>query len=99
MFGRGEFNTAHGWGASVNSLIAESIVGLKPAAPGWKRILLQPAKEFGADFSYLLDTPPGSVSVESAGGRITARWPQGVILEYRGREYIGTEAAVELPKK
>ena len=38
LFGRGEFNSAHGWGASVNSLIAESIVGLKPAAPGWRRM-------------------------------------------------------------
>ena len=99
LFGRGEFNSAHGWGASVNSLIAESIVGLKPAAPGWRRILLQPAGEFEPGFSYSLDTPAGTVSVESEGGSITACWPKGVVLEHGGTEYNGTDTPVGLPRQ
>ncbi len=66
-------NTAHGWGAAVNSLIVEGLIGLKPQAPGWTKASCQPAAGFGADFTYRLETPSGRIEVERTGGKLATR--------------------------
>ena len=85
-----KFNTAHGWGASVNSLFVENIVGLKPAEHGWRRISFQPLEKCELKCRYSLRTPAGLVTVEIGDEYPRASWPQNIVLNYRGREYIGT---------
>jgi hypothetical protein len=90
------FNTAHGWSASVNSLIAERIIGLRPARPGWKGISLDLPSGLLADYTYSLDTPAGKISVQSSGGRLRAAWPRGIFLKYGGKKIKGTGKLTEL---
>ncbi|MCE5272514.1 hypothetical protein LLH00_14640 [bacterium] len=66
-------NTAHGWGAAVNSLIVEGLIGLKPQAPGWTKASCEPAAGFGADFAYRLETPAGRIEVERVKGKLVTR--------------------------
>jgi hypothetical protein len=89
-------NTAHGWAAALNSFIVEGLIGLRPAAPGWTAISLDPAAGQESDFSYSLETPAGLVEVKRAAGRVTARWPRGVALMCRGRMRRGTGRSVVL---
>jgi hypothetical protein len=90
------FNTAHGWSASVNSLIVERLIGLRSMAPGWRKIELSPAAGLNFDFSYELETVAGPVAVEAKDGRWKARWPKGVVLTFAGKARRGTGRSVSL---
>ncbi len=97
VFDGSRFNTAHGWGAAVNTLIAERIIGLRPLEPGWKRILLRPVTGGLPDLSYTLSTPAGQVAVKLRDTEIMVTLPKGVILEYRGEPITGTGEEQKLP--
>jgi alpha-L-rhamnosidase len=89
-------NTAHGWAASVNSLIVEGLIGLRPLSPGWKSFSFKPAGGFTADFQYSLSLPAGKIEVRQMKGRLSARWPKGARLEYQGQSLTGSGKMVEL---
>ena len=91
------FNTAHGWGASVNTLIAEHLVGLRPLEPGWRSIELRPRPGSVRQLQLTIHPPTGPVNVEIDGKRIIATWPEGVELQYRRKRHLGTGQPVELP--
>ena len=90
------FNTAHGWSAAINSLIVEGLVGLKSAAPGWRRIALEGPAGVDVDYAYSIETPAGTVRVERAGGHVAAAWPKGVVLTHAGGGAKGTGKLVTL---
>ena len=91
------FNTAHGWGASVNSLIVERLIGLRPAGPGWRSIVLAPPKNLLLDdYDYCLHSPAGIIQVSRHNGRIVARWPKGIPLSFHAGRYLGTGRGLEL---
>ncbi|GEM_PF-2848261 len=91
------FNTAHGWGASVNSLIVERLIGLRPAAPGWRGITFAPPKgPLLDDYDYCLHSPVGVVQVSRQDDRFIARWPKGIPLDFHSVRYLGTGRNLEL---
>jgi len=74
-------NTAHGWGACVNSLIVESICGLRPLAPGWTRLRLAPRLPQNLAVHYRLQAPAGVIDFESEAGSHLLLAPAGVEIE------------------
>jgi hypothetical protein len=63
-------NSAHGWGAAVASWLVEAVVGLRPAAPGWRTVAWDPAPWFRG--TYRLRLPAGEIvaTVDGAGRRL-----------------------------
>ena len=92
-----QFNTAHGWGASVNSLIVERLIGLRPAAPGWQGVTFAPPRGLCiGDYEYRLHSPAGMIQVARRDGRHFALWPRGMPLQFHAARYTGTGRDVEL---
>lgn len=89
-------NTAHGWAASVNSLIVEGLIGLRPLTPAWKTFSFKPAEGFAADFEYSLSLPDGIIAVKQTSGKLAARWPVGSSLNYKGRLLPGADKSTVL---
>ena len=98
-FDGAKYNTAHGWGAALNTFIAECLVGVRPSEAGWERIVLRPAAEWRQEHSYRLQTPRGPLIVEAHSKGRRASWPKGVTLEFEGREYQGTGGEMELQRQ
>lgn len=71
-------NTAHGWGATLATVLVEGVLGLTPALPGWRAIRFTPVSAPTGDLDYELDTPAGTVRVERHGERWTCTPPPGV---------------------
>lgn len=69
-------NSAHGWGAAIGTWLVETVVGLRPAAPGWGAVAWDPAPWFRG--SYRLRLPAGELvaTVDDAGARLAL--PPGV---------------------
>lgn len=69
-------NSAHGWGAAIATWLVETVVGLRPAAPGWSAVAWDPAPWFRG--SYRLRLPAGELvaTVDDAGARLAL--PPGV---------------------
>lgn len=82
-------NSAHAWGASVNSLIAAHVVGLVPEEPGWRVFRLAPAA-LPLDFTYALETVAGTISVRRENGLLAARWPKRTRLRLGDHGEAGT---------
>lgn len=74
-------NTAHGWGACVNSLLVESICGLRPAAPGWTKLSFSPHIPQGLAVHYRFRSPAGTIEFKSAGGNHHLLAPPEVAIE------------------
>ncbi|MBI3944468.1 MAG: hypothetical protein HY321_00965 [Armatimonadetes bacterium] len=97
-FGAAEFNTAHGWGASVNTLIAERIAGIRPAAPGWREVAFAPHPAGLPAFSYALTMPRGEVRVERDGGDAALFVPDGIRVHLPdGSRVEGGASGIRLP--
>lgn len=62
-------NTAHGWGASVNALLIQSVLGLKHAEPGWQEVTLSPAAGLDFDFDYRLQLGKKCIHARRESGR------------------------------
>lgn len=76
-----QFNTAHGWGASVITLLVEGLLGLKPAAPGWRAIQVAPRWPGTGDVSYTLRTPHGVIGLRRRHGHWQLRAPRGTQVQ------------------
>jgi len=61
-------NTAHGWGASVVTLMVEGLLGLRPAEPGWRKVHFVPRWPGEGDLRYTLRTAAGKICVQRRGG-------------------------------
>ncbi len=68
-FEPGCFNTAHGWGASVITLMVEGLLGLRPAAPGWSKVGFTPRWPGKGNVRYTLKTASGTVALSRRNGR------------------------------
>jgi len=68
-FGTAVFNSAHGWGASVNSLIVQGLLGLRPSPAGWTRAAREGCP-LPWEWQYRLETRSGNVSFQQAGKHV-----------------------------
>ncbi|MDR3707386.1 MAG: hypothetical protein P4L33_03725 [Capsulimonadaceae bacterium] len=66
-FGTSRYNTAHGWGACVNSLIAEQIAGAGPTRDGRDR--RTPRPELARELEYRVETGNAHFAVIFRNGR------------------------------
>ena len=76
-----KWNTSlcHPWASAPIPVIIEDIIGLKPAAPGWREISFTPHISGSLDFIYLkLHTAAGSISVQYKNGCIDLELPEGI---------------------
>lgn len=76
------FNTAHGWGATVNSLMVESLIGLRPLEAGWKRFVWQPETTWSHNWSFEWTAPCGTIRVARCGDQWSAQWPPQVSMKF-----------------
>lgn len=89
-------NTAHGWGAAVNTLIVQRIAGLRPLMPGGRLFLLEPRPELVHSLRYRIETPMGSVEVALENGGVAAAAPKGSAFLCRGTRRSGTGKLMRL---
>ena len=83
-FGPSAFNTAHGWGASVITLMVEGLLGLSPAEPGWRTVRFAPCWPGEADVRYCLETPAGRRCARRRRGQWKLDFPRGVNIRTKG---------------
>jgi hypothetical protein len=92
-------NTGHGWGAAVNTLLVERVVGLRPIGPGWNSILFGPRPKLVRQLRYSIQLTVGLVTVEFNNGRVAASFPRGTSFVYYGRKQLGTGAMQQLSQR
>lgn len=90
------YNTAHGWGACVNSLIIESICGIQPLQPGWNKLRIQTHMPHDLDVSYCFQTPVGKVQFKSEANRRLLLAPPGVAIETHQTTLVSSGEWVEV---
>lgn len=83
-------NSAHGWGGALNSLVVEGLVGLRPAAPGWKTVAVDPRLD--CDFAYELETAAGRIGLERERGRLALLLPRRMDARHGVRSLRGDGA-------
>lgn len=71
------FNTAHGWGASVVTLMVEGLLGLRPDSPGWRTVRFRPRWPGSGDVKYSLVTTAGRIQVSRRNGKWRIVVPRG----------------------
>jgi len=96
------FNSAHAYGASLNTLLVEGALGLRPLSLGWRRFAFEPAREretgkWLLHCAYSLRTPAGEIAVRLDEHGAFARWPADIELQWRGVALSGTEVEQQLP--
>lgn len=89
-------NTAHGWGACVNSLLVESICGIRPAAPGWTRLRLSPCMLQNLNISYRFQSPGGEIWFKSQANQRCLLAPVGAVIEAGETTHISMGEWIEL---
>ena len=70
----------HAWGAAPANVIARDLIGIRPASPGFRDIVIQPRIGKLAKASLKMPTPRGDVSVAIENGtsfRMKIETPQG----------------------
>lgn len=72
------YNTAHGWGACVNSLIIESMCGIRPLKPGFKEVRIKPCLPEGMDMECLIKTASGDIEFSYKNNRLEITVPDSV---------------------
>ena len=75
--------------ASINTYLAEDVIGLRPVVAGWRRILLRPSF-LVKELTYAFHSPAGRIAIQIEGARIIASHPEGVQLECAGKNFAGT---------
>jgi hypothetical protein len=69
----------HPWASAPIPVLIEQIVGLKPAAPGWKRVAFAPRIPAALhEVKLAFRVPTGRITFEYAGGRMKLEVPEGV---------------------
>ena len=79
-----KYNTAHGWGSAVNSLIVQGLLGFRPLDPHWR--VIQAAPVMPCDFSYEIETGKGLFGIKKAKGQVYATAPCGAKLRRASQE-------------
>lgn len=85
------FNTAHGWGACVNSLIVERILGIRPLEPGWRKVSIDPHLNCLDTFKYKLITPVGEIMLTAENGKLSVIIPKGIPFVYGGEIILDSD--------
>jgi len=79
----------HAWGAFPLYEFPRTLLGVRPGAPGWKEILINPFYGIAPDCKGTVTTPAGGVAVE---------WKKsGVKIKLKIQSPAGTPCAVTLP--
>jgi hypothetical protein len=83
----------HAWGAAPGNIIPRFVAGVRPAAPGFGTVLVDPQPGGLRAFTAKIPTPHGPVSVRLEGGTLTIDSP--VPVRFRGRELPAGRQVVE----
>lgn len=80
----------HAWGSGPAALLPELLLGIRPLAPGWTRIAVEP-RLCGLEWaSATVPTPLGDLEVEArADGGFVLAVPPGAVVEHAGRAWRG----------
>jgi hypothetical protein len=74
-----QLSLCHGWGAGFIPLVARHLAGITVLEPGYRRIRLDPAPGLALDFTLVVPTPLGPLTVEGdRSGRRNCRAPMGM---------------------
>lgn len=89
-------NSAHGWGASINSVLVERVLGLRPMEPGWRVFEAAPARQAEVGrFAYRLQTPGGPIGLHGDGDRMVLDAPAASRVRLKdGAEVPGAKGIV-----
>lgn len=77
----------HAWGAAPANLIPRRLCGIRPAAPGFAKFIVDPQPADLKSFSLTQPTLHGAVRMEYDGGTVTVDFPRGTTALFRNREY------------
>ena len=73
----------HAWGASPNYELFRTVLGVEPAAPGFKRVRIAPNLNGLPEISGSVPSPHGVISVSlKAGGKAVVNLPAGMEGEF-----------------
>ncbi|MDF2721263.1 MAG: alpha-L-rhamnosidase [Paenibacillus sp.] len=78
-----KWNTSlcHPWASGPIPLLIEDIFGIKPAAPGWKKVRFAPQLPQSLnDVKLAFHTPAGEIRFEASGGQAKLHVPDGVVV-------------------
>jgi hypothetical protein len=78
----------HAWGAAPANLLPRYVLGARPLAPGWTRVLVQPHPGALTHAAGRIPTPRGAIAI---------RWEKGARYRLAVTLPPGTSASVELP--
>ena len=80
---------SQGWGGTLAATLIEEVVGLRPVAPGCRRLVWRPPVCRLSFAEGRLDTPRGPVTVRwEADGALRYDVPEGVRLEIRAKANV-----------
>lgn len=79
----------HAWGSGPAALLPEVLLGIRPLAPGWTRIAVEPQLCGLAWAAATVPTPLGDLEVEVRDGGMTMSVPAGAVVEHGGRNWRG----------
>ena len=82
-FGAQLHNSAHAWGASVNSLIIENLIGLTSSRPKHFDI----TERIEGDFCYERETGEGILGLKRVDSQLSMELPEGYTAEHDGKLY------------
>lgn len=72
------YNTAHGWGACVNSLIVESMCGIRSVKPGFSEVSIKPCLPEAMDMEYFIKTVSGDIKFSYRNNKLEISAPDSI---------------------
>ncbi len=91
-----KYNTAHGWGAVVNTLIVEGFIGLRPVGAGWDRFEICVKAPWR--FNYELETKQGIIRVKRDLSGVFFLGPLSTVALVDGIAYACTGEWQKIPQ-
>lgn len=70
----------HGWAGGPTAFLSEHVLGIRPAAPGFREVSIAPQLAGLEHLSGAVPTPYGPIEVTVAGGRVDCKIPDGITL-------------------
>jgi len=92
----GQSSRCHGWAASPTYDLTSYILGVRPAAPGYRRAVVDPHLGPLTRMAGRVPTPLGWLSAEVGGGEARVEVPEGMTVEVGGAEVAGGRHSVPL---
>lgn len=85
------YNTAHGWGAVVNTWFVENMLGIKLLEPGFRKLEFNPFSSLSGNWEYEIKTSQGKLTIQHQDNVFILNIPKGVAVIYQGQTLQGSE--------